>query len=291
MASSNLVLDSQHGHIATSKPFPFLDLPGEIRNKIYEFIIRSRDPIIRLKKVHRGTDAHSFFGLANTNKKLRAEFGPLLMSGIRFHVQLLDYPAFVAFFFGPDFQFSRPLRVQIKVENRVQHTFSWDMKPLILAKATTPGLDLMLYDHPYSRAELPNYNYISDLAWLIGGRVKGSPWQYTLYGASRALLRDIKSGYISDIRIRDVRYRGPAWYLVVRKKEGGLRNGEMWKFWNHCRILCNRAGGWDTILANVTIKVVDFQGKHVEEWFTRGWTQFLPTLDKKVGKEWWKIQF
>jgi hypothetical protein len=215
----------------------------------------------------------------------------LLMSGIRFHVQLLDYPAFVAFFFGPDFQFSRPLRVQIKVENRVQHTFSWDMKPLILAEATTPGLDLMLYDHPYSRAELPNYNYISDLAWLIGGRVEGSPWQYTLYGASRALLRDIKSGYISDIRTRDVRYRGPAWYLVVRKKEGGLRNGEMWKFWNHCRILCNRAGGWDTILANVTIKVVDFQGKHVEEWFTRGWTQFPPTLDKKVGKEWWKIQF
>jgi hypothetical protein len=49
--------------------------------------------------------------------------------------------------------------------------------------------------------------YTHNLAWRIGGRIEYKPWQYTLYGTSRAALRrDVKFGYIPEMRVR--------WYVT-----------------------------------------------------------------------------
>jgi hypothetical protein len=45
--------------------------------------------------------------------------------------------------------------------------------------------------------------YTHNPAWRIGSRIEYNPWQYTLYGTSRAALRrDVKFDYIPEIRFR-----------------------------------------------------------------------------------------
>jgi hypothetical protein len=297
MTSSNLALDSQHGEIAAFKPFPFLVLPAKIRNKVYFFVTLGRIPIVRLRNVSSGTDSISLFGLANANKQLRVDFLPLLMSNIEITVQLSDYPAFLTTFYGPGFEFPRPIRVRIAANaGGAGHLTSWDVMPLILAKATAPGLRLMVRELPDRAAsswlleyERTKNSYTHTLAWRIGGRIEYNPFRYELYGTSRvALIRDVRSGYVSEIRFRYICNKKPAWSLVVRKMAGGLGDGEVKKVLLHCRTLRNGMLGWNRIFSTVTIKVMDLKGNHVEEWFSPAWMHGNESIHKKVGKEWMK---
>jgi hypothetical protein len=198
MASLDAAPTSQHSQLAAPQPFRFLDLPSEIRNKAYDSILCDREPNVRLKKVEQGTDMkHNFFGLANVNRQLRAEFGPLRMSNMGYIVPLIHYSAFVATFFRPISRYPRPLRVRIEIGlSQVGHDFSWDMKPLMLAKATTPGLHLIVTRVPYEYPSDYRFNYMLNIAWLVGGSNSG------IYGPRKALLRDVKPGYISDIHFK-----------------------------------------------------------------------------------------
>jgi len=69
------------------KAFPFLELPAELRNRVYDLAIEMT-PQYAATVIHRPNSTSApfsfrhpgrpFLGLAQTNKQLRAEFGPIL---------------------------------------------------------------------------------------------------------------------------------------------------------------------------------------------------------------------
>jgi hypothetical protein len=104
--------------------------------------------------------------------------------------------------------------------------------------------------------------------------------------SSRKLERDIESGYIraSQLRWRPRYGWRYLWNCTVQKKSGGLRDPEIEAF----RQLCFFALGvnhspW-LVWVDATIKVQDFYGKHIEEyWFDRCTGKLLR---KKIGRDW-----
>jgi hypothetical protein len=270
MASFDPAPAGQPSQTTIAKPFRFLDLPAEIRNKVYDFVLCGRESNFRLNKIAERTDtSHSSIGLAEANKQLHAEFGPLRASNMGYIVPLIDYPAFVATFFGPNSEYPRPLRVRIEIGlSGVDYDFSWDMKPLMLAKATTSGLRLTISKEGGCCDISP---YLFSIAWLSGGRAHGSlrAWGHKI---ARALRRDVKSGYISTIQFNwmQTRCERPTWLLVIKKKKGGLRDEEVRRCESYCSVLRWMFSSLFDDAADITIKVTDLEGSHVEEWNTYG---------------------
>jgi hypothetical protein len=102
-----------------------------------------------------------------------------------------------------------------------------------------------------------------------------------LSGSCRGLMCAIKSGYITGVHLKTKTRQLPEWCLTITKKSGGLRDMEIARF--DCIVDAlqgdERCPGY---IVDITIKVVDLQGKHVEEWYAyRG-----QMLRKKVGRNW-----
>jgi hypothetical protein len=96
-------------------------------------------------------------------------------------------------------------------------------------------------------------------------------------------MKDIKAGYISDVRLRVRRDKKLEWRFVVRKDSGGIGPAEVKVFEAYClmlQIVAKDRGHF----VDVTFKVVDSEGRYVEEWYAfKGMV-----LRKKIGKVWWK---
>jgi len=268
--------DSANPTIAEPKAFPFFCLPAELRNNVYAFILEHVKKTISLKHVNSGTnETCSYFGLSTANKLVRAEFRPLLMDRIfKIKIRLRDYPDFVDTFYRSGGKEVKPLKVEILVgvEERLG-PFRWGMTPLMMARASTRGLCLKF---TLVRTDvLTAYTRRFDLMWTMST---------TLSGACRGLLREVASGRVADVQLKTLRYNRPELTLVVVKKAGGLRDQEIVKFERYCHALQGEKMRWGYIV-DITIKVVDSKGKHVEEW----WAYRGEMLFKKTGKDWWDL--
>jgi hypothetical protein len=143
-------VDDMSDPTTKSNPFPFLRLPSELRNLVYSSTLPKPNTAIFLRYNPTTTeDGRGVFALINVNKQVRAEFRLLLMNDAHnwnLRVCFTDYPAFVKTFFPPDSTKPRPLNVRVYIEiDNYRTTRSYDMRPLMLAKATTRGLQLKVY--------------------------------------------------------------------------------------------------------------------------------------------------
>ena len=123
-----------------------------------------------------------------------------------------QYPAFVKTFFEPESMPTRPLRVRVCLENdNVWQTQSYNMLPLMLAKATSRGVSLQIDLPPYIRAKdystatktnrgivtAPPGGHDMDRERWVWHVMDRERWFDTQ--RRRRLLQDVKSGYISDV--------------------------------------------------------------------------------------------
>ncbi|OAK99238.1 hypothetical protein IQ06DRAFT_16629 [Phaeosphaeriaceae sp. SRC1lsM3a] len=113
----NPTYSSQDEAAPVQRNAPFLRLPGELRNRIYEIIIeqcpskRNRVNLGRERKVTkmkkrlastRPTHSRPYMGLAQTCRLLREEFRPLYLGSMRFSTRFNALPYALDLFGSPD---------------------------------------------------------------------------------------------------------------------------------------------------------------------------------------------
>jgi hypothetical protein len=90
------VFGAHEGFRGLDDVFKFLDLPGEIRNSIYDYC----EPTAPQKSVHghdpgQQTISHTAFNLAQVNKQISSELLPLCVNEFTHRVQFADLPSYV----------------------------------------------------------------------------------------------------------------------------------------------------------------------------------------------------
>ncbi|KAF2132776.1 hypothetical protein P153DRAFT_393732 [Dothidotthia symphoricarpi CBS 119687] len=90
----------------TEKPCHFLELPPELRNRIYHYADEEFEdleylPLLRPRSLYSPKPSWKFFGLVQSCKQIRAEYRPLWLSNSRVRVQPENLGPFVDAFF-PD---------------------------------------------------------------------------------------------------------------------------------------------------------------------------------------------
>lgn len=98
MATQNVSGNKPEKLSPDSKPLCFLDLPGELRNRVYKEIIPHQP--MRLRRTPRPEPGfYLHLALANANKQIEAEFRPLYMEHMRVEVCWNDFLAYRETFF------------------------------------------------------------------------------------------------------------------------------------------------------------------------------------------------
>jgi hypothetical protein len=243
---------------ADTASFPFLKLPAELRNHVYAFLLAALPKLVPLRDPDASASARGsdFFALGSAKKQLRIEFWPLLLRTVKMQLHLRDLPSFINTFYRPNAGGPRPLHVRVNVD--VESGFTWDMRPLMLAKATTRGLHL-------------EFRLVSEdeKAFELQSQLSKA-----LRPASRSMLQRVRNGSISQIQFKWNCFGTHRWAITVRKKCGGLENAEVGRFRDCCRLLRITTSFFWMIQVTqekvfVNIHVVDFDGKRVENWLFR----------------------
>lgn len=116
-----IILNSNSPAIMSLQPFQFLDLPPEIRQKIYILICTSPLPHIPLDKVN--AHAHFPYNLLLTNSQIYHEVRPIYFSINAFQVDVQRDNSYWAYFICPAFQDNRR-----QVRSLVVTLFRWGSK-------------------------------------------------------------------------------------------------------------------------------------------------------------------
>jgi hypothetical protein len=146
MASNTASNDNSSSDLAMveSEPLSFMHVPGELRNMVYDYVVD--DPPLFEQLEHLSTNSErvaSVLGLVNANKQIRAELRPYFTRHAKVQVPFRNLNPFLETYYGSDDTDSRPLTVEVLVDlTDIETRFKWDVRPLIRARATTPGLHL-----------------------------------------------------------------------------------------------------------------------------------------------------
>jgi hypothetical protein len=129
--------------------FRFLDLPGEIRNTIYEYC----EPSASQKLVHshditRQTPAHTVFSLAGVNTQLRSEFLPLCQNGFTHRVQFEDLPSYIETFVAPHDSVSGTISIGVSAPIKCPV----DVTPFMSLLRAYPGLTIEIASPPVGQS-------------------------------------------------------------------------------------------------------------------------------------------
>jgi hypothetical protein len=165
--------DSLQETIIEVQSFPFLRLPAELRNRIYELATPEEKTWTPLKHVTLNTNGKCvFFGLAGVCKQVRTEYAPLLFSS-KFRIRLVDLAAWVTTFYEANRgTMVKPLDLDVAIGiEDIQAERSWDKHSLSKAKATTRGLRIQFSPIPlHGHIDCGHYNCIGAMVKALYSR-------------------------------------------------------------------------------------------------------------------------
>lgn len=261
------------------KPFPFLRLPAEIRNRIYEYA--TADIPLRLRHslpFHDRDRKQGYIGLNTVCRQVRAEFHPLFYRDCVVLIKLCDFRSFLRTFLSAAAINDTPItNLYVKVDHyHLSQREDWDILPLLQAKALKRHQQWWfwaLHDDPWSPYRQKSWLKLNELRDAFNNIVNSSP---------RSFLGDIKSGMFSEIRF--CRADGKAshewnWKLVVRKKEGKLNEQEKKRMEEYCKQLAVRCRTDIEDFFGVQIFVTNTRGKLVEKYVWNAKMSRMEMLD------------
>lgn len=275
------------------KPFPFLLLPAELRNHIYENLLIDSKPKIKLR--HNACAADSpisttgggFFAFTAVCKQIRKEFQPMLANSyetieIRSKYMFKFFDTFSARPFRPKF-----LHIRVLLED-VTEEFKCDMRSFFDFRFSAPrGYKCYITGPPWFASTSPRvFDHVKVLQTLLhAGNI------------SRAFRADLKSGYISNVTYELKSDHLQLWTLTISKHTVGLQNSEIEALTRYCEHLCFRKEPSEKA---INIKVQNHRGRVFEEymWVRTYYMKHRDGVDQldwecrlweKIGKARWKI--
>jgi hypothetical protein len=173
----------------------FLDLPGELRNKIYEDAL-SASP----------SSFAAHLPLLHSNKQIRAEFLPLFF-GRTIEADISNFGTFAFVFFGPDIAklkkkgFKKQSRCTVIVHKKLSRTTTVSLPWLASFLQQNPGFGVLFELSGWEKSA-------SDLNLLVGAlRENSASWTSLLDGDLT-----FKPGYRWEITLRVKKVGdGPSW--------------------------------------------------------------------------------
>ena len=214
------------------KPFPFLRLPAEIRNRVYEYATAEMKRPLRLYHIlpcYDRDSEHSYIGLNTICRQVRAEFRPLFYRNLEVVIHLRDLRPFLRTFFSAAIIKDLPT-MDLTVETVgfcISQEEEWDILPLLQAKAINrqqcwfdANCNESSHGFSWQLRAWTSFSGTEEICDSLNKMVNSPPCSF---------LGDIKSDVFSEIRFCRADERalnGWIWKLVVRKKEGKLNEQE-----------------------------------------------------------------
>ena len=253
------------------KSFPFMQLPPELRNSIYEFAIGVRtEPVTLVRQRHtikRCRQPRGALALSQVCKQVRLELRRLYMRDARIAVELYDMAFFLTTWFPdhkPIMEIPAPINILLWITAEdVSANRTVEMRHFFLTLVRNPApvwwcerqyfkWHSELYRDPLIYRKINRLGRLLESADLV----------------SDELLQDIQSGFISNINFTTNRDGTFNWLLTVTK-EGATRGDsltelECKKLEQYCQHLGHRP---DTY---ISLQVKDETGKQVQLF--RGWS-------------------
>ncbi|KAI4626467.1 hypothetical protein J4E83_003618 [Alternaria metachromatica] len=126
--------------------FRFLDLPSELRNRVYEIAAAAGDePLVITRRPHR--EDGNYAGLTRTCVQIRAEYRPMQRRSAKLSVCFSDLEDFTqTFLTSAADTMILPLEVHVRVSRltRPGYPLSFDSLPILEVKVANPCLDIRI---------------------------------------------------------------------------------------------------------------------------------------------------
>jgi hypothetical protein len=134
----------------SSRPFPLLELPGELRNIIYHYLSPKLESRTQIKYTpsHRPAPPANLFAPLSIDKQIQKELRPVLyhtLNHAKVAVRLFQLTSIIDTFYEEGTDGQRPLNIDIVVG--VDSFTGWAWSPTLMARATTPRLRSRVTDY------------------------------------------------------------------------------------------------------------------------------------------------
>jgi hypothetical protein len=210
--------------------FRFLELPGEIRNAIYNYCEPTAPQnFVHGHKIDRQTPSHTVLNLAGVNKQLRSGFLPLCQNGFTHRVQIADLSSYMQTFIAPHSTVSRT--IEIEVEAGIKKAV--DILPLMTLVRKHGGLVLEIKDSspvpsPFETAEQRQARLLIDLLASVFSSSSLQTDKWAAY-ASKAVREVIVAPTDGDLEIQVVvKKRYEEWWMGWENKSRHTKVMQDW---------------------------------------------------------------
>ncbi|KAE8827788.1 hypothetical protein HRS9122_09769 [Pyrenophora teres f. teres] len=266
------ILEKYAGKCISKKPFAFMQLPPELRNRVYEFALVNRkepvsedrtDPVtlVRQRNIFKRRRApRGVLALSQVCNQVRSELRPLYMAVVRISTDLYDMPFFLSTWYPESNAIMQVLApsvilLSISAEDVFRHRVV-EMRHLFLTLAR---------DSPPSWwVERQVYKYRIELLQDPSLYVKMNRLLQVLEYAGSApteLLQDIQNGFISHIKFVTNQNGSFTWLLTVTNKGATVENPLNEEEFKRLEGYCQHLGGSTYIY--MLIKIVNETGQEV----------------------------
>lgn len=216
----------------------FLELPPEICNLIYEYLVPDTltKPNLTLQRSKHHQLLKCYQSVSVVSRQVRAEFRPLFIFRTTMLISLRKMPAFFSMFFDKE-AVAKPRRVVVLVTaSNVGEDVMRDVRPVLVAKARHRNLAIPFKaDGPRAQRKPGQESLCNYLSQTLNG-----PRRHFLDDGESGLFRGI---FLLQVNIRHRHVVGHGWIFVVQKKSGKLDNHERARLSKTCRWICRNILG------------------------------------------------